>query len=77
MRRPRRRILNEETAMRSAGAPWQPPTYDPDLNLLVVPIGQPTPTYNGKSRPGANRAQKWRSPGTKTFTTGRSMSGRD
>ncbi|HEX6464548.1 MAG TPA: acido-empty-quinoprotein group A [Vicinamibacterales bacterium] len=45
---------SEEAAMRSAGAPWQPATYDPDLNLLIVPTGQPTPTYNGKSRPGAN-----------------------
>jgi alcohol dehydrogenase (cytochrome c) len=45
---------SEEAALRSAGAPWQPPTYDPGLNLLIVPIGQPTPTYNGKSRPGAN-----------------------
>ena len=45
---------SEEAALRSAGSPWQPPTYDPGLNLLIVPIGQPTPTYNGKSRPGAN-----------------------
>jgi alcohol dehydrogenase (cytochrome c) len=43
-----------ELALKSAGAPWQPPTYDPDLNLLYVPTGQPTPTYNGKSREGAN-----------------------
>jgi alcohol dehydrogenase (cytochrome c) len=43
-----------ELSLKSAGAPWQPPTYDPDLNLLYVPTGQPTPTYNGKSRPGAN-----------------------
>ena len=45
---------NPELSLKSAGAPWQPPTYDPDLNLLYVPTGQPTPTYNGKSRPGAN-----------------------
>ena len=43
-----------ELSLKSAGAPWQPPTYDPDLNLLYVPTGQPTPTYNGKSREGAN-----------------------
>jgi alcohol dehydrogenase (cytochrome c) len=43
-----------ELSLKSAGAPWQPPTYDPELNLLFVPTGQPTPTYNGKSRPGAN-----------------------
>ena len=29
-------------------------TYDPELNLLYVTTGQPTPTYNGKSREGAN-----------------------
>jgi acido-empty-quinoprotein group A len=45
---------NPEVAARSAGAPWQPPTYDPELNLVYVPVGQPTPTYNGKSREGAN-----------------------
>jgi alcohol dehydrogenase (cytochrome c) len=43
-----------EVAARSAAAPWQPPTYDPELNLLYVPTGQPTPTYNGKGREGAN-----------------------
>ena len=45
---------NAEVAQKSAGAPWQPPTYDPQLNLLYVTTGQPTPTYNGKSREGAN-----------------------
>ena len=45
---------NAELAARSSGAPWQPPTYDPELNLVYVPTGQPTPTYNGKSREGAN-----------------------
>jgi acido-empty-quinoprotein group A len=43
-----------EVAQKSAGAPWQPPTYDPQLNLVYVTTGQPTPTYNGKSREGAN-----------------------
>lgn len=42
------------TSLRSAGAPWQPPTYDPDLNLVYVPTGQPTPAYNGRQREGAN-----------------------
>ena len=45
---------NPEASLRSSGAPWQPPTFDPDLNLLYVPTGQATPTYNGKSREGAN-----------------------
>jgi acido-empty-quinoprotein group A len=43
-----------EAAARGAGAPWQPPTYDPELDLVYVPTGQATPTYNGKSRPGSN-----------------------
>lgn len=43
-----------ETSLRSAGAPWQPPTYDPELNLVYVPTGQPTPAYNGRQREGAN-----------------------
>jgi alcohol dehydrogenase (cytochrome c) len=43
-----------EAAAVGAGAPWQPPTYDPELNLLYVPTGQATPTYNGKGREGAN-----------------------
>ena len=43
-----------EVAALSAGAPWQPPTYDPALNLLYVTTGQPTPTYNGKGREGDN-----------------------
>jgi acido-empty-quinoprotein group A len=37
-----------------AGAPWQPPTYDPQLNLIYVTTGNPTPTYNGHSREGDN-----------------------
>jgi alcohol dehydrogenase (cytochrome c) len=41
-------------SLKSSGAPWQPPTYDPELNLLYVPTGQATPTYNGKGREGAN-----------------------
>ena len=45
---------NPEVAARSSGAPWQPPTYDPELNLVYVTTGQATPTYNGKGREGAN-----------------------
>ncbi len=48
---------NPEASLRSAGAPWQPLqpfTYDPELNLVYVTTGQATPTYNGKSREGAN-----------------------
>ena len=45
---------NPEASLRSSGAPWQPFTYDPELNLVYVTTGQATPTYNGKSREGAN-----------------------
>jgi alcohol dehydrogenase (cytochrome c) len=36
------------------GMPWQPPTYDPDLNLLYVPTGNPNPVMAGQSRQGDN-----------------------
>jgi alcohol dehydrogenase (cytochrome c) len=36
------------------GMPWQPPTYDPDLNLLYVPTGNPNPVMAGQSRNGDN-----------------------
>src|SRR5436309_10983356 len=36
------------------GMPWQPPTYDPDLNLLYVPTGNPNPVMAGQSRNGNN-----------------------
>jgi acido-empty-quinoprotein group A len=45
---------NPDASLRSSGAPWQPFTYDPELNLVYVTTGQATPTYNGKSREGAN-----------------------
>ena len=36
------------------GMPWQPPTYDPELNLLYVPTGNPNPVMAGQSRQGDN-----------------------
>ena len=36
------------------GMPWQPPTYDPELNLLYVPTGNPNPVMAGQSRRGDN-----------------------
>jgi alcohol dehydrogenase (cytochrome c) len=36
------------------GMPWQPITYDPDLNLVYVSTGGANPTFNGKSRKGDN-----------------------
>jgi acido-empty-quinoprotein group A len=43
---------NPKAAAVGAGAPWQPPTYDPELNLLYVTTGNPTPSYNGHAREG-------------------------
>jgi acido-empty-quinoprotein group A len=43
-----------ESAAIGAGGPWQPGTYDPELNLVYIPTGNPTPSYNGRVREGAN-----------------------
>lgn len=45
---------SEEAAAGGGGMPWQPPTYDPELNLLYVPTGNPNPVLDGRSREGAN-----------------------
>ena len=36
------------------GQPWVPETYDPELNLLYVPTGNPNPVMIGDARKGAN-----------------------
>ena len=33
---------------------WLTPTYDPELNMIYVPTGNPQPVIAGKARPGAN-----------------------
>jgi alcohol dehydrogenase (cytochrome c) len=38
----------------TGGQMWMTGTYDPALNLLYVGTGNPTPTLNGKVRPGDN-----------------------
>ena len=43
-----------EAALTGSGGVWQPPSYDPELNLMYITTGQPTPTYNGRNRPGSN-----------------------
>jgi alcohol dehydrogenase (cytochrome c) len=43
-----------EAALVGSGGVWQPPSYDPQLNLMYITTGQPTPTYNGRNRPGTN-----------------------
>jgi acido-empty-quinoprotein group A len=41
-------------AEHGGGMPWQPVTYDPDLNLIYVTTGNPNPVYRGDLRQGAN-----------------------
>jgi alcohol dehydrogenase (cytochrome c) len=38
----------------TGGQMWMTGTYDPDLNLVFVGTGNPTPTLNGPARPGDN-----------------------
>jgi alcohol dehydrogenase (cytochrome c) len=39
----------------TGGQMWMTGTYDPELNLLYVGTGNPTPVLNGTGRPGDNR----------------------
>jgi alcohol dehydrogenase (cytochrome c) len=39
----------------SGGQMWTTGTYDPELNLVFVGTGNPTPVLNGDARPGDNR----------------------
>lgn len=45
---------NEDMARHGGGMTWQPPTWDPDLNLIYVTTGNPQPVVAYKNRPGAN-----------------------
>ena len=38
----------------TGGQMWNTGTYDPDLNLMYVGTGNPTPVLNGAARPGDN-----------------------
>ncbi len=38
----------------TGGQMWITGTYDPDLNLMFVGTGNPTPVLNGGVRPGDN-----------------------
>jgi alcohol dehydrogenase (cytochrome c) len=38
----------------TGGQMWNTGTYDPDLNLMFVGTGNPTPVLNGTARPGDN-----------------------
>src|SRR5262247_2606692 len=45
---------DEYSATHGGGMTWLPPTYDPELNLLYVPTGNPNPVFAPRSRPGDN-----------------------
>jgi alcohol dehydrogenase (cytochrome c) len=45
---------NEEAMRHGGGMTWQPPTYDPDLNLLYVTTGNPQPVIAHVNRAGDN-----------------------
>ena len=45
---------NEEAMRHGGGMTWQPPTYDPDLNLLYVTTGNPQPVIAHANRAGDN-----------------------
>lgn len=45
---------NEDAMKHGGGMTWQPVTYDPELNLIYVPTGNPQPVIAHKNRAGAN-----------------------
>jgi len=45
---------DEFSMERGGGMPWTTPTYDPELNLLYVPTGNPQPVLIGDGRKGDN-----------------------
>jgi len=44
-----------ESGGATGGQMWTTGTYDPELNLVFVGTGNPTPVLNGRVRPGDNR----------------------
>src|SRR5579863_1307630 len=45
---------DEYARKHGGGGPWQPLTYDPELNLIYVTTGNPNPVGATQSRPGDN-----------------------
>jgi acido-empty-quinoprotein group A len=45
---------NDFAREHGGGMTWQPVTYDPQLNLIYVATGNPTPMYNPEQRKGDN-----------------------
>ena len=46
---------NSPSGGATGGQMWMTGTYDPDLNLMYVGTGNPTPVLNGPVRPGDNK----------------------
>ncbi len=46
--------LTTTRAPTAAAWAWQPPSYDPELNLVYIPTGNPNPVGAGQSRKGDN-----------------------
>ena len=45
----------ETSALKTGGGPtWLTGTFDPELNVLYWPVGNPSPNYNGDNRKGDN-----------------------
>jgi alcohol dehydrogenase (cytochrome c) len=45
---------DEYSMTHGGGMTWLPPTYDPELNLLYIPTGNPNPVFAPRSRKGDN-----------------------
>jgi acido-empty-quinoprotein group A len=45
---------SEDAAIHGGGGPWQPFTFDAELNNVIVTTANPNPVLNGLGRPGAN-----------------------
>jgi alcohol dehydrogenase (cytochrome c) len=45
---------SEDAAIHGGGGPWQPFTYDAELNNVIVTTANPNPVLNGLGRPGTN-----------------------
>jgi alcohol dehydrogenase (cytochrome c) len=48
-------LRNDDSDKAYGGQMWMTGTYDPELNLLYVGTGNPTPVLNGPARPGDNK----------------------
>jgi alcohol dehydrogenase (cytochrome c) len=51
---PRDTPESQQSGGATGGQMWMTGTYDPELNLMFVGTGNPTPVLNGEARPGDN-----------------------